>query len=168
MVHSGAANSILPLHSATTDGNLQTLALPEAFEQTIYLTWRRTPKGRRFSTAIQSTLGPTDIRGSDLRLSNPWECWMSFIEQWMCHENKRYSSILEMDHSPENCLKAHLIATADETADTGNRLTTSRLRPQRFDVASRWAKSPTYKVSYPGRVWLLTRLGQNNFDKISN
>jgi hypothetical protein len=38
MVHSGAANSILPLHSATTDGNLQTLALPEAFEQTIYLT----------------------------------------------------------------------------------------------------------------------------------
>lgn len=56
MVHTDAANSILPLHSATTECDQHALVLPKAFEQTIYLTWRRTPRGRRFSTFIQSTI----------------------------------------------------------------------------------------------------------------
>ncbi|PTQ66462.1 LysR family transcriptional regulator [Celeribacter persicus] len=55
MAHSGAANSILPRHATTQDIH-NIMPLPDSFDQIIYLTWRRTPKGRRLAQLIRSNL----------------------------------------------------------------------------------------------------------------
>jgi DNA-binding transcriptional LysR family regulator len=55
MTHSGTANSILPLH-ATAVENHRIMPLPSTFDQIIFLTWRRTPKGRRLAKLISSNL----------------------------------------------------------------------------------------------------------------
>jgi len=52
MVASGRFNSILPRHAGTGLAGVTVLPLPPGFDQSLHLTWRRTPKTERFARAI--------------------------------------------------------------------------------------------------------------------
>lgn len=56
MAHSGSVLSFLPEHVAPHKPDITTLTLPEAFNDTLSLAWRRTPKGRRLANIIRTAL----------------------------------------------------------------------------------------------------------------
>lgn len=56
MAQSGGVTTLLPSHSTGARQPGQSLTLPSRFDLTVWLTWRRTAKGRRLSHIVCSTL----------------------------------------------------------------------------------------------------------------